>query len=68
MVPQSRWGGSPKPLGKVPKAVGEGSQSRWGGFPKPLGRLETNDTMPASQRHGIMNQTNKSNKRPKPML
>ena len=22
-VPQSRWGGFPKPLGKVPKAVGE---------------------------------------------
>ena len=30
-VPQSRWGWFPKPLGMVPKAVGDGSQSHWGG-------------------------------------
>ena len=39
MLPQSRWGWFPKPLGMVPKAVGDGSQSRWGWFPKPLGMV-----------------------------
>ena len=39
MLPQSRWGWFPKPLGMVPKAVGDGSQSYWGWFPKPLGMV-----------------------------
>ena len=51
MVPQSRWGGSPKPLGRFPKAVGEDSQSRWGGFPKPLGRVPKAVGEAINQRH-----------------
>ena len=31
MLPQSRWGWFPKPLGMVPKTIGDGSQSHWGG-------------------------------------